>query len=166
MNHSSKIAMSLGAAMCCGAIIFASISGQARPAAVQTHPAVQAHPASRPTGSAARFSGAHPLHQGHPERISREQFRRAIDHRFRRGQYGWGYGAGSYYYDGSYDSGPREQGIFEDQPDDSEAYIPRRPRCVVPLLIELGPRRRSAHLPRVTYGGPAFCPPPVIAENR
>jgi hypothetical protein len=46
-------------------------------------------------------------------------------------------------------------------------YVMRRPApCVVPLVIELGPAKHHQKMPKISYGAPAFCPPPVVAQAR
>jgi hypothetical protein len=144
-----------GAAICCGAVISLGgiASAYARPVAMQAH-------------SAAPMSGAHMVHQGHSARLSREQFRHAIDHRVRRGQsFGSGYYTGPY-WSGTFQSTQPDEGappIPSDYPDD----YGRRPQpCVVPVVIELRPSWPSRHMPEITYGSPSFCPPPVVAEAR
>lgn len=144
-----------GAAICCGALISLGgiASAHARPAAMQAH-------------SAAPISGAHVVHQGHSARLSREQFRRAIDHRVRHGQsFGSGYYTGPY-WSGTFQSAPPDEGAQPIPSDDPDDYETRPQPCVVPVVTEFVPPRRSAPMPRITYGSPSFCAPPVVVEAR
>jgi hypothetical protein len=113
-----------------------------------------------------RMSGVHDggvaAKAGHWKRTSRNSFRRS-DHRFRRGKsFGLAYDQAPY-LSGTFPLGQAEEGgpIPDENPD---YYEPLPQPCVVPLVIELKPRRASRHMPEITYGSPSFCPPPVIAE--
>lgn len=81
--------------------------------------------------------------------------------------FGWGYG--SPYFAGTFETAPPEAGYGGPlwPPPPFYPYPPPfaalPPPCITPLVIELRHRRRHK-LPRVVYGSPDVCPPPLIAK--
>jgi hypothetical protein len=184
MKPSSKTVLCLGAVLCCGALFFADSAAVVQARAGR--PVFPAPISSAPISSAPKMMQKHfSEHSGSGEGVrfragarhmSREEFRSAVDRRFghRRQSFGGGYGGGPY-LSGSFQSAPLDEAPFEGgpfagNPPDYAGYPaydrPRPPPCVVPLIIRLKQSRRTRHMPKITYGSPSFCPPPVVAEVR
>lgn len=149
----------LGAIFCCPAII--GVAGD-----------VVARPVGRMMIMAPRQGTAAPHHA--PARVLPPR-RQAVGHGHFRSRgfgqsqaFGWGYGAP--YYSGSFETAPPE-GAESGEPPLApppgfypvpfEGSLPQP--CVTPLVIELRPKRPQ-QMPRIVYGAPSFCPPPIIAR--
>ncbi|MGO9133685.1 MAG: hypothetical protein ACLP8A_06500 [Methylovirgula sp.] len=106
----------------------------------------------------------------------------------------FGFDYGSPYLSGSFPSGPDtgpdtgpdmssdmssdmgQETDFAEAPDGEMPPYPvplmrRPPPCVVPLIIELKSAKHNQKMPnqkmpKISYGAPAFCPPPVVAQAR
>ncbi len=161
MQPSAKSLLRFGATICCLMVIGAfSMAADNGAAAGPFGPMIAMEQGRGPVVASARhgrFEASRAL-----RRAARHPRRRAF-RRFRPSQsFGWGYG----YL-------PLLSGPFETEPPEgveggSEVLPPGfypmppapPPQCVTPLVIELEPQKTAGKTPRVTYGAPAFCPPP------
>lgn len=169
MKPSSKTVMHLRRAICCAAMILAAASAVAP---------------ARAAGSEVAMNSA-----GHGPSSPHVFAPPGMAHRnFRHGEHARQNGFGQSFALDTYFSGS-----FANEPyaDEGEGFVPpyyappyamppyyppyypppyvraalARQACVVPRVIELSGRKPQHKLPKVVYGSPAFCPPPVTATR-
>jgi hypothetical protein len=173
MKPSSSFVWCLGVALLCAAAM-SPASAATKPGFA---PAPMPHMRPVPSGKGvAHFAHAHPQRFVGMHGVRRNVYGQgdrdfAFHHHMNEGQsVGWGYGYP--YLSGSFPSGLVDEGEngegmpAEVPPGYVLVPIAARPApCVTPLVIVLKHRRRS-HMPRIVYGSPSYCPPPMTADLR